>query len=38
MQIFGAIPRHVRGLNAWLKATGTLYLFGESSPEQKAHA
>ena len=24
-------PRHVRGLGAWLKPTGILYLFGESS-------
>ena len=31
-------PRHVSGLGAWLKLTGTLYLLGESSPEQKADA
>ena len=24
-------PRHVRGLGAWLKPTGILYLLGESS-------
>ena len=24
-------PGHVRGLGAWLKPTGILYLFGESS-------
>ena len=30
--------RHARGLGAWLKPTGTLYLLGKSSPEQEADA
>ena len=30
--------RHVRGLGAWLKQTGKLYLLREGSPEQKSDA
>ena len=33
-----ALPSHVRGLCAWLKPIGALYLLGESTPEQKAYA
>ena len=31
-------PCRVRGLGAWLKSTGTLYLLGKSTPEQNADA